>query len=152
MSKQCEGCAYAVLLSHDWCCDYLSLTGHRRPCPPGEACTVRKEAERDPKRVWKENKPMKAQIWDTEKARALYDKGLSDERIAAALGIARGTVYKWRRNQGLSPRDGGVYLERPSEKFIEGRLPFLPRLFERRQRHQCPVRQVGKCYKKELNL
>ena len=34
---------YAALLSGAWCCDYLSVTGHRRPCPPGEGCTVRKE-------------------------------------------------------------------------------------------------------------
>ena len=41
----CKGCAYAVLLSGTWCCDYLSVTGHCRPYPPGEGCTVRKEGD-----------------------------------------------------------------------------------------------------------
>ena len=41
----CKGCAYAVYLSGAWCCDYLQITGHCRPCPPGEDCTARKEAD-----------------------------------------------------------------------------------------------------------
>lgn len=28
-------------------CVYILRTGHRRPCPPGEACTVRETAEMD---------------------------------------------------------------------------------------------------------
>ncbi len=40
----CKGCGYAIRLDGDWCCDYLGITGHRRPCPPGADCTVRTEA------------------------------------------------------------------------------------------------------------
>lgn len=28
----CKGCAYAVLLSGAWCCDYLNVTGDCRRC------------------------------------------------------------------------------------------------------------------------
>ncbi len=97
----CKGCAYAVLLSGDWCCDYLGVTGHRRPCPPGEGCTVRAEGDRDSKRIWKETKPMKGRSWDTTKARTLYDEGLLDGAIASELGIKATTVSFWRRTQGL---------------------------------------------------
>ena len=45
----CKGCAY-------WCggpttiktCDYMLITGKRRPCPPGEGCTVKKREKRKP--------------------------------------------------------------------------------------------------------
>lgn len=112
MGKQCKGCAYAVRLSLAWCCDYLSLTGHRRPCPPGEACTVRKEAERDPKKIWRETKPMMRRSWDTGKARALYDAGKLDGEIAAELGTTAIAIGAWRRKQGL-PSNWGRLLARP---------------------------------------
>ena len=44
----CRGCVYwrqtgnGVTTS----CDYILLTGCRRPCPPGEACTVKKKRKR----------------------------------------------------------------------------------------------------------
>jgi len=89
------------MLSYTWCCDYLNLTGHRRPCPPGEGCTVRAEGGRNPKRIWKENAPMKGRSWDTEKARALYEEGRSDGEIAVELGTTRDAVAFWRRKLGL---------------------------------------------------
>lgn len=102
----CKGCAYAVPLSGEWYCDYLSITGHRRPCPPGEGCTVRVEAEKDLKRKWKECLPVKGRTWDTDRARALYDEGLLDAEIAKEVGITERAVGFWRRTQGLpSNRD-----------------------------------------------
>lgn len=97
----CEGCGYAILLSGAWCCDYLSITGHRRPCPPGAACTVRVAAKKDPKRKWKEHPPVKRRTWDTKKALELYCQGQSDGAIAAAVGTTRNAVAFWRREQGL---------------------------------------------------
>ena len=29
----CKGCVYAVYVCNWWACDYLGITGHRRPCP-----------------------------------------------------------------------------------------------------------------------
>ena len=75
----CKGCAYAVSLTGEWYCDYLLLTGRRRPCPPGKSCTVRKEADL----TKKGSTYMKQRKWDTEKALALYSQKLTDAEIAA---------------------------------------------------------------------
>ena len=93
----CKGCAYAALLSGAWCCDYLSMTGHRRPCPPGEGCTVRKEGY-----LTKRGSAfMKRRGWDTEKEKALYDLKLSDTEIAGKVGATASAVAFWRRGLGL---------------------------------------------------
>ncbi len=93
----CKGFAYAVLLSGAWCCDYLQIVGHRRPCPPGEGCTVRKAANL----TKKGSAFMKRREWDTEKAKALYDQKLSDTEIAGRVGATAPAVAYWRRGLGL---------------------------------------------------
>ena len=93
----CKGCAYAVYLSGAWCCDYLQIVGHRRPCPPGEGCTVRKAANL----TKKGSAFMKRREWDTEKAKALYDQKLSDVEIAGRVGATVSAVAYWRRGLGL---------------------------------------------------
>lgn len=40
MRKPCRTCGFWNEMF--WCCDYLFVTGRRRPCPPGRRCTVRK--------------------------------------------------------------------------------------------------------------
>lgn len=97
----CEGCAFAVLLSGEWYCDYLLMTGHRRPCPPGEGCTVRKAANL----TKKESAFMRRRAWDTDDARALYDQRLSDNEIAKRIGVTASAVACWRRGLGL-PANG----------------------------------------------
>ena len=93
----CKGCAYAVYLSGAWCCDYLQIVGHRRPCPPGEGCTVRKAAN-----VTKKGSAfMKRREWDTEKAKTLYDQKLTDTEIAGEVGATASAVAYWRRGLGL---------------------------------------------------
>lgn len=94
----CKGCAYAVYLSGAWCCDYLQIAGHRRPCPPGEGCTVRKAANL----TKKGSAFMKRRGWDTEKAKTLYDQKLSDAEIAGEVGTTASAVAYWRRGLGLS--------------------------------------------------
>lgn len=43
----CEGCYYRVFLpALGWGCEYLVMTGKRRPCPGGEGCTVRRLKDR----------------------------------------------------------------------------------------------------------
>lgn len=93
----CKGCAYAVLLSGAWYCDYLQITGHCRPCPSGEGCTVRKAANL----TKKGSAFMKRRGWDTEKAKALYDQKLSDTEIAGKVGATASAVAFWRRGLGL---------------------------------------------------
>lgn len=35
----CVGCQYYS--THTYTCDYILITGHRRPCPPGKDCTAK---------------------------------------------------------------------------------------------------------------
>lgn len=44
---------------------------------------------------------MKERSWDTEKARTLYEQGLSDRKIAMEVGTTAGAVGFWRRKLGL---------------------------------------------------
>lgn len=51
--RGCEGCRYAAPVYMGdgdelmTACVYILRTGHRRPCPPGEGCTVREDAVRE---------------------------------------------------------------------------------------------------------
>lgn len=101
MEDICRGCFYAARLSEMWVCDYLSKTGHRRPCLPGKGCTARIEVEQDRKRAWKGRSVMKKRTWDAERARALYDEGWTDARISAEVGVKPSAVAFWRRGLKL---------------------------------------------------
>lgn len=41
MERECKGCFYRKGPRQFRHCDYLSMTGKVRPCPPGKECTVR---------------------------------------------------------------------------------------------------------------
>ena len=41
-SEFCTGCRYWDGNSGCHCCNYIFIEGHRRPCPPGKGCTVKK--------------------------------------------------------------------------------------------------------------
>lgn len=43
----CRGCVYLARTGDgsDWC-DYIGITGHKRPCPAGKGCTEKKVAKR----------------------------------------------------------------------------------------------------------
>lgn len=110
----CKGCAYAVCLSEAWCCDYLLITGHCRPCPPGEGCTVRKEGDL----TKKGSAFMKRREWDTEKAKALHDQKLSDAEIAGKVGTTASAVSYWRRGLGLPANPGTRPLPQEEAKLV----------------------------------
>lgn len=40
--EKCKDCIYSAQIEcgHAICCDYILITGHRRPCHPGRECTV----------------------------------------------------------------------------------------------------------------
>lgn len=44
--RACEGCMYRGYFGSMPCCDYIFITGHMRPCPPGELCEVKVLGER----------------------------------------------------------------------------------------------------------
>lgn len=40
----CYGCKYSCTGFGSYIyCEYIFITGHRRPCPPGKDCTVKDE-------------------------------------------------------------------------------------------------------------
>lgn len=85
--KPCRGCIYAGWTSSwDPCCDYILMTGHMRPCPPGAGCTEKRSAQH---------------TIDWEAARAAYDGGALDRQIAAAAGCSIAAVRLWRAREGL---------------------------------------------------
>lgn len=41
--EQCAGCLHFYGdYENNRCCNYIFDVGHRRPCPPGKACTVKR--------------------------------------------------------------------------------------------------------------
>ena len=46
--KNCSDCHWVSLITgnHYWCCNYLIRTDKKRPCPPGEGCTVKVRVKR----------------------------------------------------------------------------------------------------------
>lgn len=43
LQRPCKGCSYlGGGIYIDRTCNYIFMEGHRRPCPPGERCTVKK--------------------------------------------------------------------------------------------------------------
>ena len=83
----CFGCVYHSPTTNT--CDYILIEDCRRPCPPGEACTVRLTKEG--------KKKMGKPRWDTELGRLLWLEGKSDAQIAAEMGVAPNTVLHQRR-------------------------------------------------------
>lgn len=109
-------------------CDYISIKGHRRPCPPGAACTVFKPRTHEGHGAWRkkradalkegnqkrrsetpsvqpaapqERKTGKSRIPPEvlERARALLLDGVDTQTVADQVGISKTTAYKLQ--QGL---------------------------------------------------
>lgn len=104
MTRNCRlpvPCVYFIQGS----CEYMAIEKRKRPCKPGDECTVKKEMDGPRKKVW----PLSA-TEDTIKK--LYDSGHSDPVIAQACDVSRGMVLRWRQKNNLPPnRRGG----RPSQ-------------------------------------
>ena len=53
--RRCKECFYGVVLDSNYqICDYISITGHSRPCLPGADCTVFKAKAKGEKRPRKQ--------------------------------------------------------------------------------------------------
>ena len=109
-SLRCLRCLYGDQQGY---CTYILVMQHRRPCPPGEGCTVFEPhtGKRKPEPVVivpaatthpKPTRP-RGKLWDKAKARALYDGGASDRDIAKACGISPSAIGRWRNRLRLPP-------------------------------------------------
>lgn len=80
-------------------CEYLLIKGHRRPCGPGDACTVKETAAT-------RQKNERQETMDRTIAK-LYAQGFSDPAIAEKVNVGRGVIRRWRVRRGLSPNHRG---------------------------------------------
>lgn len=86
MENNCTGCVYWAKTTKS--CDYIFVEDRMRPCPPGDACTVRLT----PKEV-----RMSKATWDTRKAQSMWLAGYSDKDIAQEVGTTAASVSYYRR-------------------------------------------------------
>lgn len=95
----CAGCIYRGITGGEWTCDYLLITGHRRPGPFGAGCMVKTTENGVPE-------AMRTTKWDQKRAMALFKEGKSDAEIAETVGTTQSAVYNWRiKNRLLRQSD-----------------------------------------------
>jgi hypothetical protein len=105
-------------------CMYCGITGSARGCPCGEGCSrhtalagtsdavnATREAQRafmlpgsKVRRGFHDGWTPPNKKVDDRKFRELYEQGLDDGRIGAALGLPRGTITSYRRRKNI-PRN-----------------------------------------------
>lgn len=104
----CRGCIYSSYLNGWRVCDYIQITGKRRPCPAGVGCTVRVSMNGDEAgapvtaRKRQDQKPNgRKPKWDYSKAEEMLKQGLSPKEIAVAMGISPDHLRKCFRQHGV---------------------------------------------------
>ena len=98
-----QRCVYYATTSsegYNGTCDYILITGHRRPCGFGDACTV-KEAQGRKMRGGGMSQEVEAKV------KQLYGHGYSDPSIALAVGVTRDIIRYWRLRNDLPPNTHG---------------------------------------------
>lgn len=114
--RPCRGCRFLGGLD----CDYLLITGKKRPCAPGEGCTVKESGHPKKRRIVlppKHDSPKltthkgpgrKPTVFEalerSREAKDLYEAGASDGEIAERMGCHKNTVAKWRKQTGRASR------------------------------------------------
>lgn len=94
MDDYCAGCVYRGRAGSRDICEYLLMTGHKRPCPPGENCTVKK-MEGDGTHMARQSS------FDKERARALYEEGKSTVEVADMVGATESAIKSWIHREGI---------------------------------------------------
>ena len=91
--SQCRGCIYAGRTSFSPSCDYILMTGKRRPCPapqgPKDKCSARTTQGQQRNRQKKK--------WDTRLADRLLAEGHSDEAVARMVGTTLKALRSWKQ-------------------------------------------------------
>ena len=110
---ECSECRYLGYLSAgNWrrrCCDFCWITGRCRTglperedgrCPAFErGARARADVKRND--VPLHLPPKNAMKYDSARMTQLYNRGLSDPKIAAEIGCDTSTVQAWRKRNGL---------------------------------------------------
>lgn len=97
-------CAFFGTNTHT--CDYILVTGKRRGCPAGPLCLRYKPVTAKERKV-----PQLPSTFKKDRSglytafQSLYEEGYSDQEIAAALGVSKETVARWRRSERLPSRE-----------------------------------------------
>ena len=104
MSCNRNDCAYKGTNTDT--CDYFLITGKRRGCPAGPLCIRYKPVTAKERKV-----PQLPSTFKKDRSglfvafQSLYEEGYSDQEIAAALGVSKETVARWRRSERLPSRE-----------------------------------------------
>lgn len=96
-------CVYYAVGNNDGyngTCDYILVTGQRRPCGFGDACTV-KETQGRKMRGGGMSQEVEAKV------KQLYAQGHSDPSIALTVGVTRTVIRYWRLRNELPPNANG---------------------------------------------
>ncbi len=108
MSK-CWDCYYYG--KNTFTCDFYLITGARRGCPAGNACTrfaPRGKLRKQTLIVLKgSRRGRRADDQRYQAVRSLYSQGLDDVRIAELTGLHRNSILKWRQREGLPANSHG---------------------------------------------
>lgn len=92
--------AAGSILSYNGTCDYILVTGQRRPCGFGDACTV-KETQGRKMRGGGMSQEVEAKV------KQLHAQGYSDPSIAQAVAVTRTVIRYWRLRNELPPNAHG---------------------------------------------
>jgi len=93
-------------------CEYCLDTGRARSliCPTGVGCTEHTKFGKEKGRPYgargkstRRGVPAPNRKLDYDRARGLYDEGLTDSAIARLCGVSAASVNNWRRKNGLPP-------------------------------------------------
>lgn len=126
--RHCVGCIHLRQAGGTYlvCC-YLLLTGRRRPCAFGDPCPVKvvpegfrlpeeyaawcEELDAREEAVWKKpGQRGRIATWDTEWARALFDRGFAVSEISQIIGVSMYTInsymseHLWNYNEDGTKR------------------------------------------------
>ena len=112
VSERCKSCRYFWHINKApgyTCCEYILKTGTRRPCPPGDACTVYKESPKI-----KKPKPMGPIVpyrWTPSRvalAKRLVAEGLTYRQVAEKMRSTKEAVRAVIRRERKKEQDNGT--------------------------------------------
>lgn len=147
--RHCVGCVHLRQAGGAYlvCC-YLLLTGKKRPCVFGDPCPVKEVPDGlqlpEEFEAWCENvdkmeeeiKSGKGQrgrlpMWDTEYAKALFDRGLAPSEICKIMGISTHTFASYSNQHMWNYNEDGKKRKKTFPKRSQEEIEAEKEAFER---------------------